>query len=65
MAKWALIDLGLHRVELRIATGNAASLRVAEKAGFVREGIARSAGYVHTGRVDLAIFSLVQADLRV
>ncbi|MCU1589606.1 MAG: putative ribosomal N-acetyltransferase ydaF [Frankiales bacterium] len=63
MARWALTDLGLHRVELRIATGNAASLRVAEKAGFLREGVARRAGYIHAGRVDLAIFSLVQADL--
>jgi RimJ/RimL family protein N-acetyltransferase len=63
MSRWALVDLGLERVELRIATGNAASLRVAEKAGFHREGVARSAGYVHGGRVDLVIFSLVPSDL--
>lgn len=63
MSEWALTDLGLERVELRIATGNAASLRVAEKSRFQRAGLARSAGYVHAGRVDLAIFSLVRSDL--
>jgi RimJ/RimL family protein N-acetyltransferase len=63
LATWVLRDMRFARVELRIATGNAASLRVAEKAGFVREGVARSAGYVHAGRVDLVIYSLIQADL--
>ncbi len=63
VSRWALTDLGLHRVEVRIATGNAASLRVAAKAGFTREGTARCAGYVHGGRVDLTIFSLVPSDL--
>jgi RimJ/RimL family protein N-acetyltransferase len=55
--------MGFHRVELRIATGNAASRRVAEKAGFRVEGVARSAGYVHEGRVDLVVYSLVRSDL--
>ena len=32
--------LGLHRVQANIIPGNAASLRVAEKAGFRREGLA-------------------------
>jgi 8-oxo-dGTP diphosphatase len=63
-ATWALSDAGLHRVELRIATGNVASRRVAEKAGFEFEGIARSAGYVHAGRVDLAIYSQTTQDLQ-
>lgn len=63
MSVWALTELALERVELRIATGNAASLRVAEKAGFRREGVARAAGYVHAGRVDLVIFSLVRSDV--
>ncbi|WP_018658516.1 GNAT family N-acetyltransferase [Actinomadura flavalba] len=40
---WALGGLGLHRVELRALTSNAASIRVAEKAGFLREGRARGA----------------------
>ena len=48
------------RVELRAATGNLASQRVAEKAGFVREGVARNAGRVHDGRVDLVVYSLTR-----
>ena len=63
LARWALADRGFERVELRIAPGNTASLRVAAKAGFVREGVARNAGFIHGGRVDLVIHSLVRADL--
>jgi RimJ/RimL family protein N-acetyltransferase len=65
LARWALTDVGLVRVELRAATGNIASQRVAEKAGFQREGVARSAGYTHGGQVDLVIYSLILADLGV
>lgn len=63
LARWALTVGGMHRVELRIATGNRASLQVAAKAGFTREGVARSAGYLHTGRVDLEIWSLLRTDV--
>ena len=34
------LGLGLHRVQANVIPGNAASLRVAEKAGFRREGVA-------------------------
>jgi RimJ/RimL family protein N-acetyltransferase len=63
LARWTLAEVGFHRVELRIAAGNAASRRVAEKAGFRAEGVARSAGYVHGGRVDLVLYSLVRSEL--
>lgn len=58
-----LLEHGLHRVELRVAAGNVASKRVAQKAGFTYEGLLRNAGYVHSGRVDLEVWSLVVADL--
>lgn len=64
LAEWAICDHGFERVELFAATGNIASQRAAEKAGFVREGVARNAGYVHGGRVDLVLFSLVPDDLQ-
>jgi RimJ/RimL family protein N-acetyltransferase len=35
---WALSEGGMHRVELRTEPGNAASRRVAEKAGYTLEG---------------------------
>jgi len=63
LADWVIREQGFERVELRIAPSNAASLRVAEKAGFTREGVARNAGYVDAGRVDLEIWSLVPGDL--
>jgi ribosomal-protein-serine acetyltransferase len=64
LAEWAIHDHGFERVELFAATGNIASQRAAEKAGFVREGVARNGGYVHDGRVDLVLFSLVPDDLQ-
>jgi RimJ/RimL family protein N-acetyltransferase len=59
-----LCEHGFERVELRVAPGNVASRRVAEKAGFTYEGLLRNAGYVHSGRVDVEVWSLVAADLR-
>lgn len=64
IARWLLLEQGFERMILRAATGNAASQRVAEKAGFTREGVARNAGFTNTGRVDLVVFSLILADLR-
>lgn len=63
LSRWALLEQGFERVEIRAATGNVASRRVAEKAGFTAEGVLRNAGYVHGGRVDLTVLSLVPADL--
>lgn len=64
-ARWGLEALGLHRVELLADVDNLASQRAAEKAGFVREGIARQARFVRTGDAprDMVLFSLVAADL--
>jgi ribosomal-protein-alanine N-acetyltransferase len=59
-----LLEHGFQRMELRVAAGNNASKRVAEKAGFVYEGLQRNAGRVHGGRVDLEMWSLVAGDLR-
>lgn len=63
LARWALEKQGLERVELRAATGNIASQRAAERAGFVREGVLRNAGHLHDGRVDLIVYSLIRGDL--
>jgi RimJ/RimL family protein N-acetyltransferase len=58
-----LFEHGFERVEVRVAPGNLASRRVAEKAGFSYEGLLRNAGFVHSGRVDVEVWSLVAADL--
>lgn len=59
-----ILEHGFQRVELRVAPGNLASRRVAEKAGFSYEGLLRNAGLVGGGRVDLELWSFVAADLR-
>ena len=41
LAKWAIEEFSLRRIELIIAVENAASNRVAERAGFTREGTLR------------------------
>ncbi|HEY0697162.1 MAG TPA: GNAT family protein [Micromonospora sp.] len=58
-----ILEHGFQRVELRIAPGNTAARRVAEKGGFTYEGLLRNAGYVQGGRVDLEVWSFVAADL--
>ncbi|ANP51208.1 RimJ/RimL family protein N-acetyltransferase [Streptomyces griseochromogenes] len=42
VSRWALDDLGLHRLRLCHAVANPASCRVAEKAGYAFEGTMRS-----------------------
>jgi [ribosomal protein S5]-alanine N-acetyltransferase len=59
-----LLEHGFQRIELRLVPGNTAARRVADKAGFVYEGLLRNAGNVHSGRVDLEMWSLVAGDLR-
>jgi RimJ/RimL family protein N-acetyltransferase len=64
VARWAFDELGVQRLELTTAPENVASQRVAERAGFTREGILR--GLVATkddGRRDTVMFSLLPADL--
>ncbi|MGW3488505.1 GNAT family N-acetyltransferase [Streptomyces sp. NPDC001054] len=62
VAGWLLGERGFERLELRAATGNHASQAVAERAGFVREGVLRNAGHVHEGRVDTVLYSLIPSD---
>jgi RimJ/RimL family protein N-acetyltransferase len=63
VARWALVDKGLGRFQLRADIENEPSQRVAEKAGFVREGVLRSS-LVHKGeRRDVIMYSLVPEDL--
>jgi RimJ/RimL family protein N-acetyltransferase len=55
--------IGLHRLELLAATGNLASQGVAEKVGFIREGVLRKARPVPWGRADMVLFGMLREDL--
>ena len=60
---WGLTDGGLRRVRLRARTDNHPSLRVAEKAGYQREGTLRMAEWDDGQAHDLAVFSMITTDL--
>ena len=64
ISRWAFDELGLARIEAGIDVANAASLHVAERAGYTREGIRRSTHFKEGKRVDMAVYSLLPADLR-
>jgi RimJ/RimL family protein N-acetyltransferase len=55
-------DLGLYRIELLAAVDNIASQRVAEAAGFTREGVLRQARFGPRGRTDMVLFSLLEEE---
>jgi len=63
ICSWGLEALGLERVELLAATGNGASQRVAERAGFTREATLRSYRLGRAGRESMIAFSLLAGDL--
>jgi ribosomal-protein-serine acetyltransferase len=61
-AKFGFEQVGLIRVEVVIAVGNAASLKVAEKSGAHREGILRERIVVRAKVHDAVMFSFVRTD---
>jgi RimJ/RimL family protein N-acetyltransferase len=65
VSRWALTDLGCERLQLRADERNVPSQRVAEKAGFTREGVLRSVHFNarQDRRVDFVMFSLLPAEL--
>jgi RimJ/RimL family protein N-acetyltransferase len=64
-ARWILGEVGIERLQLRADTLNVSSQRVAEKAGFTREGVLRSMHYNprQGRRVDFVLFSLLPGEL--
>jgi RimJ/RimL family protein N-acetyltransferase len=57
LTDWALDELGLERVELRITVDNEPSIRVAEKCGYEREGVLRSVHFKQGRRHDMAVYA--------
>lgn len=58
-------ELKLNRIELRFAAGNEASKRVAERLGFVREGILRQEEFLNGVFVDQHVYGLLSRDFAV
>lgn len=63
MARWAFDGLGVARLELTCGPDNERSQHVAERCGFVREGVLRSHMPFKDGRRDTVIFSLLPHEL--
>ena len=64
LAPWALTAVGFQRVTADIDVENTGSQRVAERAGFTREGTLRRYRRRHGVREDLVMFSLLAEDVR-
>src|ERR1051325_2093027 len=62
LARWAFTELGIARLQLTCGPDNAASQRVAAKAGFTREAVFRSHLPFKGGRRDTVVFSLLPED---
>lgn len=63
VARWAFEELGIERLELRAHPDNEASMRVAERAGFTREGLERASRAWPDGtRFDSVLYSLLPGD---
>ena len=60
----ALFAEGVGRLEIRTHPGNAESQRLAERAGFVREGCERRSIWLHGRRQDAIVWSLLPDDPR-
>jgi RimJ/RimL family protein N-acetyltransferase len=63
-ARWAFGSAGCERLVLRADARNVPSQRVAERAGFVREGVERSSRFSprQRRRVDFVVFSRLPGD---
>jgi diamine N-acetyltransferase len=62
MLRHGFLDLNLWRIYLSVLAGNAAAIRVYEKAGFRREGQAREAAFKNGRYEDTVLMSVLRAE---
>ena len=62
MTTEAFRHYGLHRIEIRCATGNAKSAAIPQRLKFTEEGILRQAEWLYDHWVDLRVFSVLEQD---
>lgn len=64
MIRWLFEVRSVHRIELRVATGSLALWRVAQRAGFVLEGVARESWRWSGSWQDARIYALLEREWR-
>ncbi len=62
LTRWGFDSLGLQRLELRAELENPASLKVAERCGYVREGTLRGVHLKGVRRGDMALYARLAAN---
>jgi len=62
LTDWSFTALGLGRVQVFVAPENLPALRLAESAGFQREGVLRSYSEIDGERVDAVVLSRLPGD---
>ena len=62
LTEWAVRELDPLRIQLQISADNAASKRVAERAGYVYEGTLRSVHFKQGTRQDMEVWSRLPGD---
>jgi RimJ/RimL family protein N-acetyltransferase len=62
LCRYGFAVRGLHRLQVETVVGNSAMIRVAARAGFMREGTIRRSAWVNGDFTDEAIFGLLAAE---
>lgn len=62
---YAFSEQNCHRIILHCAVGNAKSRAIAERLGFVQEGILREAEWLYDHYVDLVIYSMLRSNWKL
>jgi RimJ/RimL family protein N-acetyltransferase len=62
LTAWAFAELPVQRLRLVVDVENPASLRVAERSGYVREGVLRSVHFKGGKRIDAVLLSRLPSD---
>jgi ribosomal-protein-serine acetyltransferase len=58
----AFSHYGIHRLEIRCATGNRKSRAIPERLGFQQEGVLREAEWLYSHFVDLVVYSMLEQE---
>jgi ribosomal-protein-serine acetyltransferase len=64
VVKHLFVELGLNRVEIHCASGNAKSIAVPRRLGFTYEGVRRQTQLLHGQYLDSEVYVMLRADSR-